>query len=120
MNWFPPEDAERAMRSAEEMEADLPFSPMASRPTGRRLLELVIAHESRQHRLRLMAIGSNVLAIAALATIAAGGSLSFAFVAVGLLAGGLGASISAGVEARKFEEAFGGLPSVQSRRKLAA
>src|SRR4051812_25632370 len=103
MTWISPEDFERIVRRAEELEDGLEISVLASRPAGRPLRELFAAHELQQSRLRTASIASNVLSLIAIGTVAAGASINVAFIAAGLLAGGLGASIFAGFEARRFK-----------------
>lgn len=98
-----PEEAERIARKAMALEEGIEVSVAASRPPGLRLPELALEHEHRQRRLRGLAIGTNLGALASLALAMIGGGVAAVGAAIAFVSAGLVLVVFAARAGRAFE-----------------
>jgi hypothetical protein len=97
-----PETAARIARKAEELEAGLEFSPMASRPPSLRLRELTLEHERRQGLLRWTAIVANTASVVAIGLFVGTGLLLTLVAAAAFVLSGIGLLFAAVRSSRAF------------------
>lgn len=98
-----PETAARIARKAEELEAGLAFSPMASRPPSLRLRELTLEHEQHQARLRWTAIVANSASLVAIGLFVGTGHFLTLVAATVLVLSGIGLLVAATRSSRAFK-----------------